>query len=266
MGPNQPGQVITPQGDKGVSQPANAGAPPEPTRPPEAGPVQPQAAPAPTPPSEPVVSNNAAPNVAPVTTQAAQTVEPVAPPSPSVTVPAESTVATDWRYTPNSASTDTASQLAPLPEAFSWTAEEFIAHEKSMSWYAALIAAGVVLAVLDYILTRDYISTTVIIAATILFAVYASHKPRTLQYRLSPDGLQIGEKLYAFQEFKTFSVTEEGMLSSVVFMPLKRFMPPLTIYVTQDIEEKVQSYLSNFLPLEQRASDAVDSLMRRIRF
>jgi hypothetical protein len=83
---------------------------------------------------------------------------------------------------------------------------------------------------------------------------------------LSNRGLQIGTKLYGLQDFRSFAVTEESMSFSIVFMPLKRFMPPLTIYVTPDLENKVLSYLSQILPFEQHRQDAVDNLLKRIRF
>ncbi len=55
---------------------------------------------------------------------------------------------------------------------------------------------------------------------------------------MNRSGLQIGVKSYGFQDFKTFSIAEEGAIVSIVFMPLKRFMPPLTIYVAPDMEDK----------------------------
>lgn len=168
-----------------------------------------------------------------------------------------------WAYASNA---DAVSGLEPLPEDVSWTASEFIEHPKTTRWYAMLGLAGLVLATLDFIFTHDLVSASVIVIAAAMFGVYAGHKPQMRQYRLSPDGLQIGDKMYAYKAYKAFSIAEEGSTVSIVFSPLGRFVPPLTIYVTGDMEDRVLDYLSIFLPIEQRRADAVDGLLRRIRF
>jgi hypothetical protein len=167
-----------------------------------------------------------------------------------------------WRY---DQAADAAS-VEPLPEDVQWTAAEFVEHPKSTSWYAVLIFAAVALSGIDFFVTKDWFSASIIIVAAIMFGVYAGHKPQTKSYTLSPDGLRIGEKIYAFQTFRAFSTAEEGSTASIMFTPLARFAPPITIYVTRDMEDAVLEYLSLFLPFEQRRADAVDGLLRRIRF
>jgi hypothetical protein len=171
----------------------------------------------------------------------------------------------DWQYNqePDSGA---AAQLHPLPDDVMWSAAEFIEHQKGAGWYGLALLAGLALAGLDFLLFRDIISTVIITLVTILFVVYAGHKPRTQQYRLSPQGLQIGQRLYDFQRFKNFSVAEEGAHISIIFMPLQRFMPLLTVYLTPDIEDRAVDYLSNFLPFEQRRADVIDGLLKRIKF
>lgn len=216
---------------------------------PAAAPVPPQAAVLPT-----VIANAVAPEVAASDgTARLPYVQPGQPPLHTPTTPDNP----DLSY-------DAGAQ--PLPDDLQWTAAEYVEHRKNVSWYTLLIVISVLAAVIDFILTRDYISTGVILLAAALFGVYAGHKPRNQQYYLNPQGLQIGEKLYPFQSFSNFSVTEEANLASIVFMPLKRFLPPLTIYVGPELEAQVLDYLSEFLPLEQHRGDAVDGLLRRIRF
>jgi hypothetical protein len=49
-------------------------------------------------------------------------------------------------------------------------------------------------------------------------------------------------------------------------MPLKRFMPILTIYFEQKDESKIVAVLGQFLPVESHQLDAVDRLMHKLRF
>ncbi len=236
----QPGQVITPHDSDEPKQPG-AGAPPEPTRPLEKPGSAPTPPPASVPPREPASASTAG----------------------STDLQAKDSVPdAGWQF-------DAATDTTPVSQGMgsdevSWTASEFVLHDKSAGWYSALILGGLVAAVADYLVWKDRFSAGVIVIVTIFFALFAARKPREQNYALSRQGVRIGAKTYRFQEFKNFSVIEDGSTISVVFMPLKRFMPALTVYVVPDVEEQVFDFLSSILPFEQHRVDAVDSLMRRI--
>lgn len=239
----QPGQVISPRSSEEPQTPTPGA--PEPDRTPE--PVEDEPAPAPTPAAEPVASAAEAP----------EQESPTATPEPQADA--------GWAYRPGPETASSAAQ-PELAGPLTWTAAEFIEHEKGMQWYGLLAFGGVVAAALDYWITRDLFSTGVILFAVTAFGVYAARKPREQQYGVDERGVLVGNKVYQLHDFKTFSVVEEGQAVSIVFMPLKRFMPPLTIYVTPEIEASVVNFLSTFLPFEQHRADAVDNFMRRIRF
>lgn len=147
-----------------------------------------------------------------------------------------------------------------------WTASEFIAHHKSPGWYGAVLGCAVIVAAVVYLLTRDKISTTVVLIGAIIFAAYAARPPRQIGYRLDGVGLTVGEKYYDLDGFRSFFVVREGAFSSVTFLPLKRFAPLLTIYYDPADEEKVLGLLGESLPMEQRGPDAIDNFMKKIRF
>ncbi len=148
----------------------------------------------------------------------------------------------------------------------SWTASEFIAHEKSAGWYVRLGLAALLGAGLMFLLTRDFVSVAVVVVAAILLGVYGSHKPRELEYRLGDRGFSIAEKVYNYDDFRSFSIVPEGAFSSIVLLPLKRFGMQLTMHYPPEEEESIVQLLSDRLPLEEPTHDRVDSLMRRIRF
>lgn len=147
-----------------------------------------------------------------------------------------------------------------------WTASEFVAHEKSANWYGALALAAIVGAGLIYLLTKDGVSSGVIIFCAIIFGIYAARKPRQLQYIIGDQGFSIGEKHYSFQEFQSFTVAQDGAFSSIIFRPLKRFATLKTLYYAPEDEELIVDVLADCLPYEDHAPDAVDRLMHRIRF
>ena len=100
----------------------------------------------------------------------------------------------------------------------------------------------------------------------IVFGIFAARKPDVLEYNVNSRGLSIGQKFYPYENFKTFSVHEDGVIHSIVLAPLQRFMPPLSIYYEPSDEDKIIDVISNYLPFSEAKLDAVDSLMRRVRF
>ncbi len=152
------------------------------------------------------------------------------------------------------------------PQSIVWTASEFIAHAKSFGWYAALAVAAAVAAALIFLLTRDPVSTGVILVAALILGIYAGHQPRELEYRLDPRGLTIGQKHFTFDQFRSFSVLPEDAFSSIVLMPLRRFAVTTTIYYAPQDEDRIVGLLSDYLPLEEHGHDAIDRLLHKIRF
>lgn len=149
----------------------------------------------------------------------------------------------------------------------SWTASEYIAHQKSASWYLALAIGTLLLLIPVYFITNgDIVSLIAIAFVVIVFAVYAGKKPRELEYSIHASGVTIGAKTYAYHQFKTFSVIDEGAFSSIVFLPMSRFMPAISLYYDPKDEEAIIETLSNYLPMDSQKRDLVDNLMRKIRF
>ncbi|MDB5170441.1 MAG: hypothetical protein JWO35_135 [Candidatus Saccharibacteria bacterium] len=148
----------------------------------------------------------------------------------------------------------------------SWTASEFVAHEKSASWYGSLAVVAVFGAGLVYLLTKDVVSSAVILFSALILGFYGARQPRQLQYRISEHGISVGQKNFAYEEFRSFTVAPDGAFSSIIFKPLKRFATLTTIYYAPEDEEQIVDVLADRLPFEEHAPDAVDRLMRRIRF
>lgn len=180
-----------------------------------------------------------------------------APPAPPVV---EQTAPVD------SQTPDEPEASAAADDAIEWTASEFINHEKSSGWYLRLAVAAVAVAVGLFLITGDIITSAVVLVGAAFLGFYGARKPRQLRYRLDNHGISIGEKHFAYGEFRSFSVIPEGAFSSIMLMPLKRFAPTLSIYYAPEHEDEIAAVLSQQLPYQERQPDAVDRLMRKIRF
>lgn len=174
----------------------------------------------------------------------------------------------DWKFEPDDAKATEAAETTQDKRAVTWSASEFIAHEKSIGWYALLVLAAIALAVLTYFLSsHDILSVVVIIIVAIIFGAIAGRKPRELHYALDSRGVSVGQAFRPYSEFKSFAKVEEGAVTAIIFLPLKRFIPPLSVYVGQDMEDVVTQAIADHLPFDQEHGyDAVDRFIQRIRF
>ncbi|HVV25548.1 MAG TPA: hypothetical protein VHC21_00750 [Candidatus Saccharimonadales bacterium] len=213
-------------------------------------------------------SKEAAPEPSPTSSAAAPASKPPAPTPASAAADSDPDIPEDRKqlYQSPIAQADHETPAASAAENVSWTASEFVAHEKSAGWYGGLIAGGVVIAAGVYLLTRDIISTVVVLVCAAAFGILGGKKPRQLHYHLDSSGITVGSKRYTYEMFRSFSVATEGAFSSIVFMPLKRFAPLTTIYYAPEDEPKIIDILSARLPFEEHKDAAIDSLMKRVRF
>jgi len=195
----------------------------------------------------------------------------------------QSTPTPGWQFTPDGAAKapenqptpamagPTSPEIAPKPRiaeagSVSWSASEFIVHEKKTGWYGLLALAGIFIAAAVYLLTKDKISSIMIMFATLILGVFAARRPRTLDYQVDSSGIHIGPKSYPYEDFKSFSVIDEGAISSINLTPLKRFMAGITVYYDPKDEDRIVTVLSDYLPFEEGKKDVVDRFMHRIRF
>ena len=154
----------------------------------------------------------------------------------------------------------------PDGHAVTWSAAEFTEHSKTAQWYLIVAIITIVAAGSVFLTLHDKITASVIVVAGLAFGIMGARKPRTLNYILDEGGLSIGQKFYGYDLFKSFSILEGTDTPSIYLLPMKRFMPAITIYYEPKDEDNIVNMLSDRLPIEERHVDPVDRLMHRIRF
>ncbi len=157
-------------------------------------------------------------------------------------------------------------QVTAEPAQISWSASEYVGHQKGASWFGILILASVLVAGILYFLTRDILTTAAVLVVGGLFASFANRKPRVLNYGIGDRAIHIGQKTYFFGMFKSFALVENEGLHYIVLTPIKRLMVPINVYYDPSQEDQIADTLGAHLPIEDHQPDIIDSLMRRIRF
>lgn len=147
-----------------------------------------------------------------------------------------------------------------------WEASEYIHHQKGAGWYLGLAGIAILLCALIYVFLDDWFSVIVILLMAVAVGVYARREPQVQRYSISRNGLSIGQHTYHISEFGSYQLADEGVVQSATFIPLKRFMPPVSVYFLPQDGEKIMDVLASVLPREDHQPDIVDRLMRRVRF
>ncbi len=155
---------------------------------------------------------------------------------------------------------------APTMPKVTWSASEFISHQKTGVWYLGLGVATALITFIIVIVTKSFMSAGVVALTSIVLGFYAARKPEVKQYEINEYGVMIADKAFPYETFKSFSVVQEGAINSIWLRPLKKYLPTITMYFSPEDEDRIVDTLQNFLPEEDRALDSIERFTRRIRF
>jgi hypothetical protein len=165
---------------------------------------------------------------------------------------------TNWDYKPTTESGSENKfdnkEASDKQENVSWTALEFIEHDRGSGWYVMLIAGAIILAVVIYFITKDYFAA----AATVIVGF--------IEYEITDNHIRVGERTYGYGMFKSFSVAHEGEHTSIVLEPVKKFVPPMTLYFPPEDEPHVTNAIGNHLPMQEHQPNITERLAHRFRF
>lgn len=148
----------------------------------------------------------------------------------------------------------------------SWSGPEFIAYDKTSTWYLYLLVICVVLCALVLFFLRDIITTLVIVVAFVLIGVYGSRKPKPIVYSIDNQGVEVAKRRYLYNDFRNYNLIHEGNFTNVTFMPLKRFAMTISIYFPPQSEKVILDIISQHLPYEEHKPDLLERVLARVRY
>lgn len=167
---------------------------------------------------------------------------------------------------PSQAPADTPAPAShPLQEPVHWQAHEYIHHDKTPFWFVvfAILALALTAAAIFIIQSVTFAILVPVMAAALL--VYTHRPPRLLDYTISAKGLYVNDHLYPFSDFKGFGVIHDGEEYSIMLIPVKRFMPGVSVYFPEEAGEAIVDMLGARLPMQELHLDMVDRVIRKLR-
>lgn len=157
-------------------------------------------------------------------------------------------------------------QDTPDNPPITWEAQEYIHESRTPIWYIlfGIVVLGFI--AVDIFVLRSYTFSVLVVVMAIALVVYIRRPARTLTYALSPkQGLYVGERLYVFDEFRSFGLIQDDGQNSIMLIPRKRFAPGVSVYFPQEAGERIVDILGQRLPMETLKLDVVDVIVRKLR-
>lgn len=157
----------------------------------------------------------------------------------------------------------------PTPEILaSWDVPEIDKYERKKSWY--LIASLIFLLLLIYaIFTANFLFAIIIIFITMILYLQEKHETVITTFDITPDGLIIGDKFFAYKEIKNFYIIYEPPEVKKLYIVFKNFLKPrLGIPLLDQNPVKIREILTKYLDedLEKEYEPLTDKIGRIFKF
>ncbi len=186
--------------------------------------------------------------------------EPLAP-TPEIAIPSEEPVAVSGEEPESVAGEPSFSDDAAL---LRWEGTEYVHSGRSAKWYIIFGVVTVAAVVAAIMLLKSITFAILIPVMVVALLVYVRRAPDVLQYTLSRKGIHVNDKLFTYDQFKSFGVVSYNGSHSVVLTPRKRFQIGQTLYFPEEIGEQLVDMLAERLPMKEAAPDAIDKLLAKL--
>ncbi len=157
-------------------------------------------------------------------------------------------------------------QNTPSPAQIEWTAPEFEKHEKSSLWFMVLGIVTLIFLIITIIL-KNYTFAIVILLLVFCVYLYTKKEPREINFSLSHRGVSIGDKLYAYNELKSFWIFyEPPRLKQLSLQSKKVFSPYIRVPLANQNPNQIRIFLLKYLPEIEQEESLIDILSDKIGF
>ncbi|MEA1929500.1 MAG: hypothetical protein U9M92_01240 [Patescibacteria group bacterium] len=142
-----------------------------------------------------------------------------------------------------------------------WEEFEYQYYEKSQSWYWWVGGIGLVAVVLALLFSNILFAILLALSAVVII-MYAARHPDKIFFALHSHGVQMGKRLYPYENLKTFWVLDvPGRPRKIIITSKKIFLPHIVFPLHDEMDsEEVRDFLAQYLPEGRVEESAADKL------
>jgi hypothetical protein len=158
----------------------------------------------------------------------------------------------------------TEKQIEQAEVIFSWSAPEYIQHQKTARWY--VIATVIALAfTAGAVITANW---TMAIAILVFAGVYEFtqrfHPPKIVDIHISELGIHLGHMFYPFSSMQAFWIMLKPGLKTLNIRVHRQFYSDVVIQLMDQDAAKIRSYLVGQIPEWEGKDERLQDLILRL--
>jgi len=147
----------------------------------------------------------------------------------------------------------------------SWQAPEFIFNEKSVDWFWAVAIITISLIVVS-VFIKNFLFGILVGISGFSVLIYGAKKPSIVNFSISQQGIQTGNKLYLFENLKYFWVDHNSPYTKKLIIESdKLFMTRLSIPLENIDPEIIREVLLQFIKekkIEESFSETISKFLK----
>ncbi|MBD3282273.1 MAG: hypothetical protein GF387_01550 [Candidatus Portnoybacteria bacterium] len=147
-----------------------------------------------------------------------------------------------------------------------WKAPEFSKKEKTNSWFIIPAIITIILGIIALI-SDNFLFLITIILAFIVFYVFANKDPRIIEFEISSEGIRIDNKIYDFDEIKSFWIFYDPPEKKELSLRMSKiFYPYIQIPLKDQDPNEIREFLLKFIKEKRHQDSIIDNFMNKIGF
>lgn len=165
---------------------------------------------------------------------------------------------------PSSSVSDVAPSEGDDEALIRWQATEYVHQERTALWFVVLALVVIVLMALAIIVIKSVTFAILLPVMAATLVIYVKRPPAANDYIVSRKGLHINDRLYTYDQFRSFGLVQHAGHNSIVLVPRKRFQIGQTLYFPDEVGEPLVDMLAARLPMKEVQPDLVDKLLAKL--
>ncbi len=140
-----------------------------------------------------------------------------------------------------------------------WQVLEYPHDPKHPNWFW-LLGGAVIVGAIVAVLFKNFLLAILIVLGGFTSMMFGARRPEVIRCALSDKGITIKNRLYLYEQLKSFWVDAEHPVEPRIIIEAKKmFLPHILIPLGEGVSaEQVRSYLARFLTEEKHEHSLID--------
>ncbi len=151
-------------------------------------------------------------------------------------------------------------------DSISWSAYEFLHHEKDKRWFLIfwILSIGVFVSLLIF---ANFFGAATIALFTVILYMYAIKEPAITNCEIGSEGITLNDRLFPHNSLSSFWILYEPPVKELILISKHKVMPKISIQLGNANPVEIRELLLQNGLLEKEEEESISEIIaRKIRF